>query len=184
MSLGHIARPDLPRLNCRVNLVCGPPAAGKTTYVRDHAAAADIVIDVDAIAREQGFDRDRPQTRAGDFLRERNRRLAALADAPADHVAWIIIGAPSPTLRRWWAQMLNAENVILLVAPRDELRRRVLADPDRRYVCELHFALIDKWLKHERYDDPGIYRAGADVHGFPTDPLHPWNREEGNPNAS
>jgi hypothetical protein len=177
-TFGDVARPDLPKPNCRVKLVCGPPAAGKTTYVCERAAADDIVIDVDAIAREWGLDRDRPQDQVGNLLEERNRRLTALANEPADRVAWIIMGAPAPALRRWWADMLRAEDVILLAPSRDELRRRVLNDPDRRYVCELHFSLINKWFARERANDPGIYRSGVDADGFPTDPLHPWYRNE------
>lgn len=34
-----------------VKVVIGPPAAGKTTHVTDHATAHDIVIDLDALAR-------------------------------------------------------------------------------------------------------------------------------------
>jgi hypothetical protein len=34
-----------------VVVVIGPPAAGKTTYVREHARPEDIVIDLDEIAR-------------------------------------------------------------------------------------------------------------------------------------
>lgn len=34
----------------RFKVVCGPPGAGKTTYVKSHAALEDIVIDLDAIA--------------------------------------------------------------------------------------------------------------------------------------
>jgi hypothetical protein len=173
-DFGDIARPDLPPPNCRVRLVCGPPAAGKTTYVRAHAAADDIVIDLDAIACEQGFDRD--HDRVGDFLVERNHRLAALAAEPAGRVAWVIIGAPSSLLRQWWADMLNAEDVILLTATRAELQRRIRKDPDRKYVCGLYMMLVDKWFARERANDPGIYRSGVDINGVPTDPLHPWNR--------
>jgi hypothetical protein len=35
----------------RVVVVMGPPAAGKNTYVTEHASPADIVIDLDALAR-------------------------------------------------------------------------------------------------------------------------------------
>lgn len=32
-----------------VTLVCGPPCAGKNTYVRAHAAPSDLVVDLDAL---------------------------------------------------------------------------------------------------------------------------------------
>lgn len=35
----------------RIHVVMGPPAAGKTRHVLDHATLTDIVIDLDAIAR-------------------------------------------------------------------------------------------------------------------------------------
>jgi hypothetical protein len=34
-----------------ISVVIGPPAAGKSTYVREHANSADIVVDLDLIAR-------------------------------------------------------------------------------------------------------------------------------------
>ena len=30
-------------------VVCGPPASGKTTYVKQHMIPGDIVVDLDAI---------------------------------------------------------------------------------------------------------------------------------------
>lgn len=35
----------------RIVVVMGPPAAGKSTYVREHASSADIVLDLDELAR-------------------------------------------------------------------------------------------------------------------------------------
>jgi len=173
-----LARPDLPRPRCRVRLICGPPAAGKTTYVRAHAAPDDIVIDLDEIAREHGFARHRPASITAPLLEERNARLAALANEPPQRVAWFIICAPSASLRRWWADMLDVlpDDVIVLTPPEDELRRRIMADPEREYVRSLHLGLVAQWYAHERRDDPGTINGGFDLDGFPTDPLHPWNR--------
>ena len=43
----------------RVILVWGPPASGKTTYVKKHMADGDMVIDLDAIKHAISFrDRD------------------------------------------------------------------------------------------------------------------------------
>lgn len=33
-----------------INVVCGPPEAGKTTYVREHMKTGDLVLDFDALA--------------------------------------------------------------------------------------------------------------------------------------
>jgi hypothetical protein len=178
---GDIARPDLPRPNCRVKLVCGPVAAGKSTYVRRFAGKGDIVIDLDTIAKERGFTRDRPQGEVGNLLRERNKRLAALASEPKERVAWVIMSAPSRALRAWWCEALGvrvqAGDLIVITQDRQELRRRIMSDPDRMQVRGLHLWLVDKWLERERWNDPGPAKSGVDADGFPTDPLHPLNKQ-------
>jgi 5-methylcytosine-specific restriction protein A len=176
--LGDVARPDIPKPGCRVILICGPPAAGKTTYVEIHAGPVDIVIDLDRIAREHGLGRVRLGGEVGALLQERNARLAALAEEPPERIAWVIIGAPSPSLRRWWCEILDVRptDLVLLLPTREELRRRIIADLDRARVREHHFALVDQWLARERKDDPGVSKRGCDASGYPTDPLHAWNR--------
>lgn len=44
------ARYGTARQGVTVRVVCGPPAGGKTSYVRDHASPDDVVIDLDALA--------------------------------------------------------------------------------------------------------------------------------------
>lgn len=41
----------MPGHGATVTIVVGPPAAGKSTYVREHATTGDVVIDLDEIAR-------------------------------------------------------------------------------------------------------------------------------------
>lgn len=177
-ALGNIARPDLPLPNCRVRMVCGPPAAGKSTYVRAHARPDDIVIDLDTIAKARGIGRERPPGVVRELLQERNACLAALASEPRERVAWVILGAPSKSLREWWRINLGASpaDVIVLVPTRAELRCRILDDPDRADVRVHHLMLVDQWFARERDDDPGVTKSGYDASGHPTDPLHPWNR--------
>jgi 5-methylcytosine-specific restriction enzyme A len=149
-DLGSLTKPNLPRPNCHVKLICGPPAAGKSTFVRANAASDDIIIDLDMIARQCGMGRYRPgATRA--LLLLRNQCLAALAEEPPNRVAWVIISAPSKELRQWWCSALAVlpDDMVILTPPRTELRRRVIADADRRDVIDLHLSLIDRWFARD-----------------------------------
>jgi 5-methylcytosine-specific restriction protein A len=175
---GDLARPErLPKPNCRVKLICGPPAAGKSSYVAKHAKPGDSVIDIDGIAKEFGLTRDRPPEATSMLLGERNGRLAKLGKASRSHTAWVIIGAPSPKLRAWWCDRLGVRqgDLVLLTPPRAELLRRIARDPDRRGVIELHTRLIDQWFSRERENKAGRIVPGCDANGWPKDPLHSWN---------
>ena len=131
--------------------MCGPPASGKSTYVKNHAGPDDIIIDYDLIGREFGYDRNRPDFTTARILRERNDRLAALARVSPTSTAWVIVGAPSPTNRLWWQRALAVKDgdVVLLLPERRELVRRIVADPDRLSVRTQHIELVDKWLEKE-----------------------------------
>jgi len=161
----HLTHPTLPRPTCKVMLVCGPPAVGKSTFVKQHAKPGDIVIDLDAIAAEHGIGRSR---RAGDLeriLADRNRRLAALASEQPERIAWVIVAAPGHSQREWWREALAADVIFLQAEPR-ELRRRALADPTRDN--RLSLKLIDKWLFQEKLDEQR--RAALNVNVTPWEP--------------
>jgi hypothetical protein len=157
--------------------IAGPPGAGKTSFVRKHAKATDIVIDFDAIGAELGYDRNRGSDAIGLILGERNRRLAALATASPDATAWVIAAAPSAKLRRWWRATLNVQpdDCLLILTDRQLCRERIRRDPSRRGVINAQLDAVDRWFERERIDDPGRLQRGCDINGFPLDPLHPWN---------
>ena len=93
---GDLVRPELlPKPTCKVWLICGPPASGKSTYVRANASKGDIVIDLDGIAREYGMGRERLSEATAMLLLDRNERLAALATEPPTSTAWVIMGGAS-----------------------------------------------------------------------------------------
>jgi HNH endonuclease len=75
------ARPDwLPKARCKLTIVCGPPAAGKSTYVAAHKKPWDIVIDLDEIKAKL------EDQSVGRAPATRNKLLANLAsEGPSTH---------------------------------------------------------------------------------------------------
>ena len=149
---GDLVKPErLPKPSCKVWLVCGPPASGKSTFIRKHASLGDIIIDLDTIAREYGMSRERPAEATAMLLMDRNERLAALASEAPQRVAWVILGGASEALRQWWCETLGVEldRLIVLLPSREELYQRIMNDPDRRTVRHLHMQLVDKWFAQD-----------------------------------
>lgn len=126
-----------------ITLVCGPPASGKSTYVREHAKKSDKVIDLDRIASriagstEHGW----PIHVIDQALQERNKLLDSLAnpDASCRH-AWFIVCEPDGANRRWWAEKINANVVVLETAPHI-CEGRIALDPERWR----QFGAADNW---------------------------------------
>jgi 5-methylcytosine-specific restriction endonuclease McrA len=88
-------------------LVCGPPAAGKTTYVAEHADPTDLVLDLDVMALEHGkplyemsFDEKRT------VIGVRNARLASFCAGRTAHPrCWLIATAGSFKHRKYWSDL-------------------------------------------------------------------------------
>lgn len=117
--------------NARVVLVCGPPCAGKSTYVSLHARPEDLVLDLDAIARDLGSTRywhhDAATTaRANAVMRREVLRLAATRRGRA----WIIRCVPGGRTRTGLARMVRADQVVVLLPPGRTLVRRARTRPD------------------------------------------------------
>ena len=112
-------------------IVCGPPASGKTTYVRNHAVPGDTIIDLDTILAsiQPGYTHWSTPEIEGQLLsraiRARNTMLGQLK-RKTDGKAWFIVAAPTQKERDWWAAKL-AGTVVLLHPGLDELKRRAIA---------------------------------------------------------
>ena len=79
-----------------IHVVMGPPCAGKSTYVREHARPGDLVVDFDAIAATLGATGPHAAdglVRQAAFAARRAAIDAALADA--DSESWVIDSAPN-----------------------------------------------------------------------------------------
>jgi 5-methylcytosine-specific restriction protein A len=130
-------------------VVCGPPASGKSRYVRDHAGPADIVIDLDVIASGmsgQGlhsWDRLHWLKQA---LAERHRLLASLATASCPR-AWFIVSEPKREGRERWVKRLSPERVVVLETPASTCIERVRQDSERPQEATIQ-AITEWWSKY------------------------------------
>lgn len=105
-----------------MTIVCGPPASGKTTYIKEHAGPDDLIYDLDAIAVQMfGMPaRMLDGKRRMDALRERNNRLGKLMWANARCIAphaWLIVAEAKAERRQWWCDTLKPESIIVLATP-------------------------------------------------------------------
>jgi hypothetical protein len=118
--------PTAQAMTRRIILVTGPPCAGKTSYVQQHAEPGDQILDQDVIGKQA--------------------MRTALATLP--HTAgttWVIRCAPGPRARKALAEKLGAEHVHLDPG-RDEIIARARQRPDPRR----HIAAAGTWYATER----------------------------------
>lgn len=143
-------------------IVCGPPASGKTTYVREHRGTDDLVIDLDVIASElsgqslHGWDRGKWLTPA---IRARNEMLGDIArQADRWPAAWLIVSEPKAEYRQWWADHIKPKAIMVIEALPDTCMARVRSDPDR--PRDRTYEAISKWWSdYERREGDEIVRT-------------------------
>lgn len=134
----------------QVTIVCGPPCAGKTTWVASHAAASDTILDVDTLAKLCGSDRDHGHE--GRYYRDAQTEFWALCETVriSNVTAWVIRGAPDPQARKKLAKACGATRTIVLLPPRDVLHMRALErDTGVSGTAVDTMRAITKW--HNRY---------------------------------
>lgn len=127
-------------------IVCGPPAGGKSTYVRENAGSDDLVIDLDVIASGlsgqpvHGWD---VAKWLGPAIRHRNNTLGSLSRAPRCKRAWLILSDAAPDNRQWWADKMQPERIVVLETPAAVCMARVRSDAGRSR--DVTFEAIGKW---------------------------------------
>lgn len=136
-----------------LTIVCGPPASGKSTLVRDRARSSDLILDLDLIASE--LSGQRPHSWGRDWLapamRERNELLGRLSRQPCTWpAAWLIVSEPKAERRQWWWSTLKPTEIIVLETSIDQCMARTRADAERSERRAVWDAAVTRWWS--RYD--------------------------------
>lgn len=137
----------------RVQIVYGPPCSGKSTYVREHAGAEDLIYDYDALVAAMVCQdkRGAAKTVAHDIaVQVRDVLIEHISGESAAKGAWIITTWPSDALREQ-LEGLNADE-LRMDTPREECVRRLEADETRTDKDEWR-AAIDRWFAEHEPDD-------------------------------
>lgn len=122
--------PTVKHGGATIRIVTGPPAAGKSTFIRDHRRPGDITIDYDTIANElAGVDpanHEHPAHIKAVTKMARQAAIDAAVKQLGDHTVWIIHSSPSDRLLDHYRE-LGA--VIDVVDPgKDVVMKRVKAE--------------------------------------------------------
>lgn len=130
-----------------VELIAGPPAAGKSTYAKAKAGADDVIIDLNDClhaASGEAWTDDRDTLRTA--FRARDKALRGLADRRTGR-ALFIISAASLAERMAWKKALLRVSVTVIDTPASTCKARIRAERSRHHAVEKMCALVDDWWR-------------------------------------
>ena len=141
----------------KVIVVCGPPGAGKTTFVGRKQRWGDLVIDVDRLYTAlSGLDaHDNPVPLRECVLNCREYLLDWLEDDEELACAWVTTCAPKRIQRNEYRDRYDAK-VVVLEIPIEECLRRIIQDPERRAKHELWREWVENWWNNYERDERDI----------------------------
>lgn len=145
----------------QVTVVTGPPAAGKTTHVREHAKPGDVIIDYDLIANAlSGQDADNHEHEAHIQAVTKAARTAAL-DAAIKTSAriWLIHAMPSPKQQAEYSA--RGAEIITIDPGKDVVMSRIKDQRPARMA-----KAAGKWYADQAGAKPKRKLAGTTERGY------------------
>ena len=139
----------------QVVIVCGPPGAGKTTFVRKRKRADDVVIDLDAIVAALSlgdwYEKTPQVLRIGldvrDFLLERLTRPSGV------RCWWLITSEADAEKRRALGMRTKANTVYVLEVSAAECMRRIANDERRSALAAQWQEIVSTWWRNYHRND-------------------------------
>lgn len=135
----------------RIVIVWGPPASGKSSYIRQHMDSTDLVVDLDFI--RQALTMGGRDSSANNLLglslavREYLYSLIAERDILVDcRTVWIAATLPKRSERNALADRLNAE-LVFIDRPLEECLELAASD-DSRTDRLMHHEIIERWFEN------------------------------------
>ena len=143
---GYSIPHGLMNSNVPVTLVCGPPAGGKSTWVRANSQEEDIAIDLD-VYRERigGAKWDNNPAIVKEAFRLRANDIKSLHERSTGR-AYLIVLAPTKAERDAWSDALGKTTVKIIAPPQDVCISRAKSDRRRASVLSMQAPAIRKWF--------------------------------------
>ena len=143
-----------------VKVIWGPPASGKSTYVRERKGDNDLIFDFDFLMEDlSGLDiYDRNDSLIEYLVNFRSLIIDRLNTESRLDTAWLIVSYPSDELREK-LDALGAEYV-LMDTDQETCRQRIIDDDLRKDKAEW-LKVLDEWFeKHEADQESRIPQRG------------------------
>lgn len=132
------------------HIVCGPPLAGKRTYVAQHMSSGDIVVDIDKLYCAMSGMRmyDKPDNLKFNVLAIKNQIIEQIEKHYGNFKqAWIIGTYPNCVEREQLSQRLGAEIILLKPTKYECIARLEQCNDYRAQHKKAYTKYIEEWFE-------------------------------------